>query len=39
MLMRKNDSKGIVKFDFITSCLAFRSSIPTSNTRAKTKYR
>ena len=30
MLMHKRDSKGTIKFDFIiTSCLVFRSSIPT----------
>ena len=27
--MHKNDSKGIVKFDFVTLCLTFMGSIPT----------
>ena len=29
MLIYQGDSKGIVKSNFVTSCLAFRGSIPT----------
>ena len=29
MSMHKNDSKGRVKSDFVTSCLAFKGSITT----------
>ena len=30
MLIHQRDSKGIVKPNFVTSCLAFRGSIPTN---------
>ena len=32
MLMRKRNSKGIVKSNFVTSCLVFRGSIPIAST-------
>ena len=37
MSMRKKDSKGTIKSNFVTSCLAFRVSIPTKKVKKKKK--
>ena len=35
MLIHQKDSKGMVKSNFVTSCLAFRNSIPTFTTHLR----
>ena len=37
--MHKRDSKGTMKFNFVTSYLAFRGLIPTPKARAFTKVK
>ena len=39
MSMHKNDNKGLVKFDFITSYLAFKNSIPIFTTQIEKKIK